>query len=162
MASGKSRPFGSRVNGAAKGPPPKVWWSTPPLSGPPSLGSHVAPSSSVDAARLVVPESCELNQRPVRWSIQPIGSSDAADAVGKLTSVQVERAGETLSSHVTRSACRPAWNIVLPLFQFAPIDGSPASPPRPFGAGTFWNVRGSVPAGGCDGVVRGTRSAPAV
>src|SRR4051812_46281261 len=162
MASGKSRPFGSRVSGAAYGPPPNVWWSTPPLSGPPSLGSQVAPSSSVDAARLVVPESCELNQRPDRESSQPIGSSDATDVCGKLTSVHVERAGDTLSSHETRSVCRPAWNIELPLFQLAPIDGSPESPPSPFGAGSFWNVSGSLPAGGCEGVVSGTRSAPAV
>src|SRR5436305_10084440 len=134
----------------------------PPFSGPPSLGSQVLPSSSVDAARLVVPESWELNHRPVRWSIHPIGSSDATDVWGKLTSVHAERAGETLSSQPTRSVCRPAWNIVLPLFQFAPIEGSPASPPRPFGAGSFWNVSGSLPAGGCVGVVSGTRSAPAV
>jgi hypothetical protein len=109
-----------------------------------------------------VPESCELNQRPVFESRKPIGSSEARDAVRKLTSVQLGFAGEMLSSHETRSACRPAWNIVFPLFQFAPIDGSPASPPRPFGAGSFWKVSGSLPAGGCTGVVSGTRSAPAV
>src|SRR3954447_15878086 len=162
MASGKRRPFGSRVSGAAYGPPPNVWWSTPPFSGPPSLGSQFAPSSSVHAARVVRPPRRELNQRPPRESSRAIGSREAADAVRKLTSVHADRAGETPSSQFTRSACSPAWNIVFPLFQFAPIDGSPASPPRPFGAGTFWNVSGSAPAGGCVGVVRGTRSAPAV
>src|SRR5436305_3709608 len=99
----------------------------PPFSGPPSLGSQFAPSSSVDAARLVVPESWELNHRPVRWSIQPIGSSEATDVCGKLTSVHEDRAGETESSQPTRSVCSPAWYIVLPVFQFAPSDGSPAS-----------------------------------
>src|ERR1700712_633965 len=117
-------------SGVAYGPPPNVWWSTPPLIGPPSLGSQFAPSSSVDAARLVVPESCELYQRFVCWSMKPIGSSETADAVGKLTSLQLGTAGETLSSHVTRNAWRPAWNIVLPVFRSAPIDGSPALAPR--------------------------------
>ena len=67
--------------------------------------------------------------------MKPIGSSDAVAAVGKLTSAQAALPGETLSSHVTRSACRPAWNMVLPVFRSAPIDGSPESAPRPFGAG---------------------------
>src|SRR5207244_4566077 len=125
------------------------WVSTPPLPGPPSLGVQLAPSSSVSAARLVVPESCELNQRPVVWSMKPIGSSEAADDVGKLTSFHAEVGGETESSNVTRSACSPAWNMTLPLLKLAPSDGSPASPPRPFGAGWFAYVIGSVPGGGC-------------
>src|SRR5437764_14695468 len=79
----------------------------------------------------------------------------------KLTSVQLDFAGDTLASHETRSVCRPAWNIELPLFQFAPIDGSPASPPSPFGAGSVWKGSGSLPAGGCRGADTGTRSAPA-
>jgi hypothetical protein len=83
----------------------------------------------VDAVRLVVPESCEENQRFVWWSMNPIGSSDTLEEVGKLTSFQVAAAGETLSSKVARRASRPAWYIARPDLQLTPIDGSPASLP---------------------------------
>src|SRR5712692_4926428 len=141
---------------------PSVWWSTPPFSGPPSLGVQFEPSSSVSAARLVVPESCDENQRPVLWSVTPIGSSDASELVRKLTSFHDERGGDVASSKPTRSACSPAWNMVFPLFQSAPMDGSPASPPSPLGAGMFAKVMFSLPGGGCVPPLRSFRSALAV
>src|SRR2546425_21158 len=70
---------------------PTVWWSTPPFNGPPSLGVQFAPSSSVNAERLVVPESCDVNHRPVRWSITPIGSGRGKD--GAAATVYVPDAG---------------------------------------------------------------------
>ena len=81
-----------------------------------------------------MPDSWELNQRFVRWSMNPIGSSDATDVSGKLTSVQLALAGETESSKDARSVCNPDWNMTFPVFRSAPSDGSPASPPRPFAA----------------------------
>ena len=38
--------------------------------------------------------------------------------------------------------------MVLPLTQFAPTDGSPASPPMLLGAGWSAKLSGSVPAAG--------------
>ena len=80
-----------------------------------------------------MPESCEENQRFVRWSMKPIGSSDAADEVGKLTSFHVAVPGEVVSSNVVCRASSPAWYITLPVFMSPPSDGSPAPVPIPAG-----------------------------
>jgi hypothetical protein len=101
--------------------------------------------------RLVVPESCDENQRFVWWSMKPIGSSDTVEEVGKLTSFHVAVAGETLSSNVARSASRPAWYIARPSLQLTPIDGSPASFPMAAGGWTLEYVRCSLPPAGIAG-----------
>ena len=89
------------------------------------------PSSSLYAIREQPPDSWETSVRFVRLSVKRIGSSVVIDVMVELTSRQV--GGEVEKS--TRSVWRPAWYIVLPVAQSAPIDGSPASMPSPPGAG---------------------------
>src|SRR5712691_6630952 len=126
-------PFGSRVNGGPKGPPPTVSWSTPEGMPPPWLGIQVVPSSSVNAARLSWPVNCETKVRLVKRSVKRIASRLTTEVVIKLTSSHLAVAGEVQSLKLTRSVVRPAWYITFLVFQSTPQEGSP--PLTPFGFG---------------------------
>ena len=63
--------------------------------------------------------------RPVWLSVKRIGSRETRENGDRL-SVQVADAGERLSSKRTRSVWLPASMNAAPVFQFTPIDGSPA------------------------------------
>ena len=96
---------------------------------PPCDGSQVSPSSSVRHISEVVPASCDSNVRPVCGSVNRIGSSDVcAVHLGRRALLFSQRAvaGALVSSNDTRYVSLYAWYITLPLFQFTPIDGSPA------------------------------------
>src|SRR3954453_13742196 len=116
---------------AANGPPPTVWWSAAAARPQPiGFGVQLAPSLSVKAMSEHAPANCDTNVRPVEWSVNRIGSSVVVDVSGCPTFAQV--GGDFEKS--TRSVSSPPWYMTWPLFQFAPIDGSPASRPSPAGA----------------------------
>src|SRR4029079_165170 len=95
---------------------------------------QVAPSSSEYDVALALPSSCETNVRLVRLSVKRIGSSEVSEVVGALTSSHVAGAGDAVSSHLMRNVCNDETNIAAPVFQFTPIDGSPAELPIAGGA----------------------------
>src|SRR5713226_10459446 len=92
--------------GAAYGPPPTVWWSTPAGWPEPCVGSQLLPSSSVKDSSLVTRFSCDENVRfgPPKCasSVKRIGSR-LTRAKGDRLSSQTELAGFTVSLKVTRS-----------------------------------------------------------
>src|SRR3981189_943962 len=67
-----------------------------------------------------------------------MGSSDVVDVIVEPTLAPV--GGGAAKS--TRRVCRPAWYMTFPVLKLVPIEGSPASAPRPFGAGLFVKVGG--------------------
>src|SRR5438094_293668 len=70
--------------------------------------------------------------RPSCESVHRIGSRPVAAVQfggAALLSSQSALAGATLSLKVTRSVLVFDWNTTFPVFQLAPIDGSPASVP---------------------------------
>src|ERR1700752_1903836 len=106
----------------------------------PWLMVQFAPSLSVNDIKLTLPSSCETNVRLVRLapaslSVNRIGSNVKREVFGALTSVHVAVAGDAASSHFTRSVCKAAMNIVLPVSQLTPSVGSPAELPSSGGAG---------------------------
>src|SRR4051812_48088312 len=102
---------------------------------------HDAPSSSLKAMRLQSAESCETKVRPLAWSVHRIGSSVVTDVSVEPTLVHVALPFALLNPE-TRSVSSPAWNMTLPVFQSAPIDGSPESRPSGAGAVKLANVGG--------------------
>src|ERR671931_2812537 len=123
----------------------------------PCVGNHVSPSSSVNDNSLVMPFNCDENVRfaPPRRpsSVKRIGSR-LTRANGERLSSHAAVAGFTASLNVTRSVWLPAPMNTLPVRQFTPIDGSPASCPpalvEPI-AGTMQFDGGVDPAGTVDG-----------
>src|SRR5207253_2220988 len=91
------------------------------------------------ASRLQSAESSETNVRFVLWSVNRIGSRVTSDVSSGPTLVQVAAPVASLKPE-TRSVSTPACIITLPLAQFAPIDGSPASRPSGAGAAKFVNA----------------------
>src|SRR6266404_4861607 len=91
--------------GAAYGPPPTVWWSTPAGWPEPCVGSQLLPSSSVKESSLVMRLSCEEKVRlvPPKWpsSVKRIGSR-LTRAKGERWSSQKAEAGLRESLKVTR------------------------------------------------------------
>src|SRR5258705_13069870 len=98
----------------------------------PWLGVQVSPSLSVKDIKLVAPASCDEKVRPVRLSVNSIGSR-LVTCVGTLFSSQVARAGDEASSNPIRSVCVYETKNTFPVFQLTPIEGSPASVPIPAG-----------------------------
>src|SRR5436305_8740295 len=96
----------------------------------PCDGIHVSPSLSVIAERLSVlaTTSCETMVRPTFESVQRIGSKLSVPVIGDclVTQVDVGLVGQE-SSKDTRKVVTNDWNRALPVIQFAPMDGSPAS-----------------------------------
>src|SRR5258708_5100022 len=92
--------------GAAYGPPPTVWWSTPAGWPEPCVGSQLLPSSSVNESSLVTPFSWDENVRlgPPKCpsSVKRMGSR-LTRANGERLSSQAADAGFTASLNVTRS-----------------------------------------------------------
>ena len=74
---------------------------------------------------LQAPSSCDSITRPVVLSAQRIGSSETR-AKGDRLSAQVALAGDGPSSKSTRRVWFPDSMKTAPVFQFTPIDGSPA------------------------------------
>src|SRR6266481_1336282 len=116
--------------GAAYGPPPTVWWSTPAGWPEPCVSSQLLPSSSVKDSSLVTKLSCDENVR----FVPPKCPSSVKRMGSKLTRAKSDRwssqnavAGVTESLKVTRSVWFPASMKVLPVLQSTPIDGSPAA-----------------------------------
>src|SRR5215212_7495246 len=97
-------------------------------------GSQLSPSSLVVAEALVVVprRSWETTVWPLFESVQRMGSKLCVPVIGLCFATHVDD-GEfgQESSKVTRKVVRNDWKSALPLIQFAPIDGSPASVPRP-------------------------------
>src|SRR3954471_3112628 len=100
----------------------------------PCDGIHKSPSLSVIADRLSVlaKTSCETIVRPVFESVQRIGSKLSVPVIGDCFAAHVDAGlvGQE-SSNETLNVVRSDWKRTLPVTQFAPIDGSPASMPRP-------------------------------
>src|SRR5258708_4030241 len=100
----------------------------------PCDGSQRSPSLSVMAEALsVVPKrSCETIVRPTFESVQRIGSKLSVPVIGDClaTHVEVGLVGQE-SSKETRNVVTKDWKRTLPVTQSAPMDGSPASVPRP-------------------------------
>src|SRR3954454_13533454 len=100
----------------------------------PCDGSQRSPSLSVMAERLSVlaTTSCETMVRPTFESVQRIGSKLSVPVIGDClaTHVDVGLVGQE-SSNETRNVVTNDWKRALPVIQFAPMDGSPASMPRP-------------------------------
>src|ERR1700686_1759867 len=100
----------------------------------PCDGSQRAPSLSVIAERLPVlaKTSCETIVRPTFESVQRIGSKLSFPVICDCLAVHVEVGfvGQE-SSKETRNVVTNDWNRTLPVTQFAPMEGSPASVPRP-------------------------------
>src|SRR5437588_9980287 len=100
----------------------------------PWLGSHVAPSLSLiaDALTSGFASSSDTNVRPVVLSVKRIGSRLVTLVIGLPVLVHVDDGvvGHE-SSKPTRNVVLSERNIELPVSQFAPIDGSPASVPTP-------------------------------
>src|ERR1051325_8079535 len=118
----------------------------------PWLGSQLVPSLSVTAEELTsgLASSSETNVRPVDLSVKRIGSRLVTLVNGLPVDVHVDDGvvGHE-SSKPTRITVLSERNIALPVSQFEPIDGSPASVP--------------CPAASCDaaGVITLNRGAPA-
>src|SRR5260370_38105038 len=97
--------------GAADGPRPTVWWSTPAGWPEPCVGSQVLASSSVKESSLVTPLSCEEKVRlvPPKWpsSVNRMGSR-LTRAKGERLSSQKAEAGFRESLKVTRGGGVPA------------------------------------------------------
>jgi hypothetical protein len=115
-----------------------VWWSTPAGTPQPTAGVKLAPSLSLNEDKLHTPANSETKVRPVVESVKRIGSSVATEVIG-LTFTQVA-VGGLVGLIVTWSVSRTAWNRILPVFQSAPIEGSPALPAVPPGGVKFWYV----------------------
>src|SRR5436305_13717310 len=100
----------------------------------PCEGSQVLPSSSVIAERLsVLPKtSCETIVRPTFESVYRIGSKLSVPVIGDCLATQVDvgLVGQE-SSKFTLNVVTNDWKRTLPVSQVEPIDGSPASMPRP-------------------------------
>src|SRR5436853_6071206 len=100
----------------------------------PWLGSQLTPSLSLTAEELTngLASSSETNVRPVSWSVKRIGSRLVTLVNGLPVDVHVADGvvGQE-SSKPTRNTVFSERNIELPVSQFAPIDGSPASVPTP-------------------------------
>src|SRR3954469_21703139 len=100
----------------------------------PCEGIQLSPSLSLIAERLSVlaTTSCETIVRPVFESVQRIGSKLSVPVIGDCLATHVELGlvGQE-SSNETRKVVTNDWKSALPVIQSAPIDGSPASMPRP-------------------------------
>src|ERR1051325_11494923 len=100
----------------------------------PWLGSQLVPSLSVTAEELTsgLASSSETNVRPVDLSVKRIGSRLVTLVNGLPVDVHVDDGvvGHE-SSKPTRNTVLSERNIALPVSQFEPIDGSPASVPCP-------------------------------
>src|SRR5215467_8965875 len=96
----------------------------------PWLGSQLAPSSFEIAEELTsgLASSSLTNVRPVLWSVKRIGSRLVTLVNGLPVDVHADDGvvGHE-SSKPTRKTVLSERNIELPVSQFAPIDGSPAS-----------------------------------
>src|SRR5438270_5569066 len=96
----------------------------------PCDGIQMSPSLSVIAERLsVLPKtSCETIVRPTFESVKRIGSRLSVPVIGDCLATQVEvgLVGQE-SSNETRKVVTNDWNMALPVIQFDPIEGSPAS-----------------------------------
>src|SRR5205085_6818753 len=97
----------------------------------PLVGTHVLPSSSEKDVLQVGESSVSspAKTRPVWRSVKPIGSESMNCEVGagRLTQLAVVPLAPSLN--VTKRVSRSDWKLTTPVFQFAPIEGSPA--PRP-------------------------------
>ena len=93
--------------------------------------SQRVPKKHFGNQRLVPGMQVVLNTNfgPRAVTIEKVGMS-VVDVSGWPTLVQF--GGDAEKS--TRSVSSPAWYITFPVFQFAPIDGPPASRPIPAGA----------------------------
>jgi hypothetical protein len=104
----------------------------------PWLGIQRSPSLSENAPSLrpVRSRSIPSHVRPVLGSVKRIGSESSCEVAEDLFS-QSDFANDGHDrSKPTRRVCTSDWNMNLPVFQSAPIDGSPALRPRPLpGAG---------------------------
>src|SRR5438270_1300348 len=100
----------------------------------PCDGIQMSPSLSVIAERLsVLPKtSCETIVRPTFESVQRIGSKLSVPVMGDCLAAHVEvgLVGQE-SSNETLKVVTNDWKRTLPVIQFEPMDGSPASMPRP-------------------------------
>src|SRR5436305_8902921 len=100
----------------------------------PCEGTQVSPSLSVTAERLSVlaTTSWETIVRPTFESVQRIGSKLSVPVIGDClaTHVEVGEVGQE-SSKFTLNVVTNDWNMTLPVTQLEPMDGSPASMPRP-------------------------------
>src|SRR5258706_3689172 len=100
----------------------------------PCDGSQRSPSLSVIAERLSVlaKTSCETIVRPTFESVQRIGSKLSFPVICDCLATHVELGvvGQE-SSKDTRNVVTNDWKRALPVTQFAPMDGSPASMPSP-------------------------------
>src|SRR5882757_6079157 len=100
----------------------------------PCEGSQRSPSLSVMAERLSVlaNTSWETIVRPIFESVQRIGSKLSFPVICDCLATQVEVGfvGQE-SSNETRNVVTKDWKRTLPVTQFEPMDGSPASMPRP-------------------------------
>src|SRR5689334_14683603 len=118
----------------------------------PWLGSQLAPSLSLTADELTsgLASSSETNVRPVPWSVKRIGSRLVTLVIGLPVDVHIAEgvAGQE-SSKPTRKTVLSERNMALPVSQFEPIEGSPASVPRPeascAGEGVITLKRGGRP-----------------
>src|SRR4051794_35223333 len=117
----------------------------------PCDGSQRSPSLSVTAERLSVlaKTSCETIVRPTFESVQRIGSKLSLPVICDCLATQVEVGfvGQE-SSNETRNVVTNDWKRTLPVIQFAPIDGSPASVPRPVASCAAEGVK-RLNRGGC-------------
>src|SRR3954449_10987326 len=106
--------------------------SVPPTT--PSDGIHVPPSLPVIPDRLSVlaTTSCETIVRPFFESVQRIGSKLSVPVIGDCLATQVDvgLVGQE-SSKFTLNVVTNDWKRTLPVIQFEPMEGSPASMPRP-------------------------------
>src|SRR3954467_11731705 len=100
----------------------------------PCDGSQRSPSLSVIAERLSVlaTTSCDTIVRPTFESVQRIGSKLSFPVICDCLAAHVEVGfvGQE-SSKETRKVVTNDWKRTLPVTQFAPMDGSPASVPSP-------------------------------
>ena len=127
----------------------------------PWLGIQSAPSSSLNAVVLkgVSPSSWQANVRPVFGSVNRMGSENARGVATRtgLTSSHVVWGGLVVSLNVTRRTWigkPPPAKRILPVFQFAPMEGSPMLAAPPEGHAWLENPGVSVPGvavalGGC-------------
>jgi hypothetical protein len=69
----------------------------------------------------------------VTESVKRIGSRLVVLVIGLSTNVQVGVAGDVAVLKLTRSVSSTALVIMFPVFQFAPMDGSPELSPIPVG-----------------------------
>src|SRR5215213_10296847 len=128
----------------------------------PWLGSQFSPSSSESDIRLHFGPSCEAKVRPVRKSVNRIGSRVARPLFGAVLSTQRSVSWRLLdrhSSRVIRNTSRAAmYMAAFGAFRMCqaprrptPIEGSPALAPIPDG-GSYWNIFTAwLPGGGGGG-----------